>query len=158
MYNLFLLPNQVGNEVETENNAFLFSFSLQSRLWLIFMRFCFPALCWEPRAAALPASTVRVRVGEDATLHCPLLDSASANDSLTVSWYRKPAGHSPQLLLSLRAADGSKAKYGAGVRAHKVSAWPNGTLLLRGSEYSDSAVYYCGASHGLEQDRKQPED
>ncbi|XP_050923755.1 secreted immunoglobulin domain 1 [Lates calcarifer] len=138
---------------------------------LILVSLC--GLCWEHRAAALPASTVQVRVGEDATLHCPLLDtstttsttstmtvntttSSAPSTSSNLSWYRKAAGQSPQLLLTMRSAGGSRVKYGSGVRPDKVSAAADGSLLLRRSEQSDAAVYYCGLSQGPEpRDRKQ---
>ncbi|GAA6226267.1 secreted immunoglobulin domain 1 [Lates japonicus] len=133
---------------------------------LILVSLC--GLCWEHRVAALPASTVQVRVGEDATLHCPLLDtstttmtvnattSSALSTSSNLSWYRKAAGQSPQLLFSMRSSGGSRVKYGSGVRPDKVSAAADGSLLLRRSEQSDAAVYYCGLSRGQEpRDRKQ---
>lgn len=102
------------------------------------------------RAAALPASTVQVRVGEDATLQCPLLDASNAAAAApsTLSWYRKLRGQGPQLLLSFRSTDSRKVKYGAGVGPQKVAAAADGSLLLRGSQQSDSAVYYCSVSRG----------
>ncbi|XP_068175848.1 secreted immunoglobulin domain 1 isoform X3 [Antennarius striatus] len=59
-------------------------------------------------ATVPPASTVKVRVGEDATLQCPLLDANSPSsraDPPTISWYRVAPGQSPQLLLSIRSTD-----------------------------------------------------
>ncbi|XP_074493070.1 secreted immunoglobulin domain 1 [Sebastes fasciatus] len=38
-------------------------------------------LWWEQHAAALPTSTVQVRVGEDVILQCPLLDASTVNAS-----------------------------------------------------------------------------
>ncbi|XP_070764949.1 secreted immunoglobulin domain 1 [Enoplosus armatus] len=104
---------------------------------------------WGRHATALPASTVQVRVGEDTTLQCPLLDAS--NVSSTLSWYRKAAGQSPQLLLTFKSTNTSNVKYGSGVGPDKVSAAADGSLLLRGSQQSDSAVYYCGISWGDEQ-------
>lgn len=107
------------------------------------------------RVATLP--TVLVGVGEDATLHCPLLDGSNGTsdpaDPATISWYRKAAGNGPTLLLSLSPANGSVVRYGDGVSPQKVSAAANGSLVLHGSEQSDSAVYYCGVSHGSEQNK-----
>ncbi|XP_038142034.1 secreted immunoglobulin domain 1 [Cyprinodon tularosa] len=110
----------------------------------------------QQQAATLPESTILVGVGEDAVLQCPLLDryngtTASPTAGLaTLSWYRKTAGHRPTLLLSLSPVNGSIVRYGDGVSPDKVSAAANGSLLLRGSEQTDSAVYYCGISHGSE--------
>ncbi|KAL7397634.1 hypothetical protein ABVT39_025462 [Epinephelus coioides] len=121
----------------------------------------------EQPASALPASTVQVRVGENATLQCPLLDAFNASTTnasnttaisaaySTLSWYRKTAGQSPELLLTIRPADESNVKYGAGVGPDKVSAAANGSLLLHNSEQSDSAVYYCGITQG-EDPKKKP--
>ncbi|XP_061594989.1 secreted immunoglobulin domain 1 [Cololabis saira] len=111
-----------------------------------------------PGAAAV-ASTVRVRAGEDATLHCPLLDGSGASGApaagpTTISWYRKAPGRGPELLLSLASTNGSQLRYGDGVHPGKVSATAGGSLLLlRGSEQSDAAVYYCGVSHGSDHKR-----
>ncbi|XP_045898318.1 secreted immunoglobulin domain 1 [Micropterus dolomieu] len=101
--------------------------------------------------AALPTSTVQVRVGEDATLQCPLLDASNASNASTLSWYRKAAGQSPQLVLTIRSTNTSNVKYGSGVGPEKVSAAADGSLLLRGSQQNDSAVYYCGISQGHDQ-------
>ncbi|XP_070688736.1 secreted immunoglobulin domain 1 isoform X2 [Pempheris klunzingeri] len=101
----------------------------------------------EQGAAAPPYPTVQVRVGEDVTLQCPLLAAPPVAPSV-LSWYRQTAGRRPQLLLSFRTADPSHARYGAGVRPLKVSAAADGSLLLRGSQRSDAAVYYCGISQG----------
>ncbi|XP_037553730.1 immunoglobulin lambda-1 light chain-like [Nematolebias whitei] len=103
-------------------------------------------------SAAPPAPTVHVRAGEDATLQCPLLDGSNITavdppaGPSTVSWYRKAAGQGPELLVSFSSANGS-VRYGGGVGPDKVSAAADGALLLRGSDRSDSAVYYCGLSH-----------
>ncbi|XP_051803318.1 secreted immunoglobulin domain 1 [Acanthochromis polyacanthus] len=113
--------------------------------------------------ATLPTSTVQVSVGEDAILQCPLMNASNASKSTTaaptarstLSWYRKPAGQGPQLLLTIRSSDGSHVRYGDGVGPDKVSATANGSLLLRGSQQSDSAVYYCGISQGDEH-QKEP--
>ncbi|XP_070816880.1 secreted immunoglobulin domain 1 [Chaetodon trifascialis] len=105
-------------------------------------------------AAAPPAFTVQVRVGEDATLRCPLLDAAGAAAASTLSWYRKSAGQGPQLLLSLRSTGSRRVTYGSAVDPQKVLAAADGSLLLRGAERDDSAVYYCGVSHG-DADRKR---
>lgn len=116
----------------------------------------------EQHAAALPASTVQVRVGEDATLQCPLLDASNATTTpaataavpSTLSWYRKAAGQSPQLLLTFRSHNTSDVKYGSGVDPDKVSAAADGSLMVLGSQQSDSAVYYCGITQGDKQRKK----
>ncbi|KAG7234318.1 hypothetical protein INR49_005083, partial [Caranx melampygus] len=101
------------------------------------------------QAAALPlVSTVQVRVGEDATLQCPLLASTRAVNNSTLSWYRKVEGGSPQLLLTIKSRDGFAVRLGTGVGPEKVSAAADGSLLLRRSDHKDSAVYYCGISQG----------
>ncbi|KAM4547897.1 secreted immunoglobulin domain 1 [Odontesthes bonariensis] len=102
-------------------------------------------------AAVPPASTVRVGVGENVTLRCPLLDDLSATASTppsVISWYSKAAGQGPRMLLTLMTSDRLRVKYGDGVRADKMSAAADGSLLLLGSEERDSAVYYCGRSRG----------
>ncbi|KAL6107652.1 uncharacterized protein ACO6RY_18378 [Pungitius sinensis] len=113
---------------------------------------------WEPHAAAAaasPTSPVRVRVGQDAALWCPLLDAASTNASSTnasstLSWYRTAAGRRPELLLSFRSTNASDVKYGAGVGPGKASAKADGSLLLLNATRSDSAVYYCAVTRGGE--------
>lgn len=92
-------------------------------------------------------------MGEDARLHCPLLDNTCAVDNSTLSWYRKVEGGSPQLLLSIRSTDGSRVRLGTGLGPEKVSAAEDGSLLLRRSDHEDSAVYYCGISQGGEDKR-----
>ncbi|XP_075209513.1 T cell receptor beta variable 12-5 [Parambassis ranga] len=104
--------------------------------------------------AALPASIVQVRVGQDVALQCPLLDaqtnttSAAPAGPSTLSWYRKAAGRGLELLLTFRSSNTSDVKYGGAVRPDRVSAAADGALLLHGSEHSDAAVYYCGVSQG----------
>lgn len=105
----------------------------------------------QQRVTSLPSSTVQVRLGDDATLQCPLLDASDTTAApSTLSWYRKAAGQGPQLLLSFRSTNSSNMKYGTGVDPEKVSAAADGSLLLRGSQRSDSAVYYCSRSRGDE--------
>ncbi|CAK6984769.1 secreted immunoglobulin domain 1 [Scomber scombrus] len=72
-----------------------------------------------------------------------------------LSWYRKSAGRSPQMLLSFRTSNSSNVTFGSGVRPEKLSVSSDGALLLRGSEQSDSAVYYCGISLGEEEKKKK---
>ncbi|XP_041862922.1 secreted immunoglobulin domain 1 [Melanotaenia boesemani] len=114
---------------------------------------------FQQHVATWPAPTVQVRVGENVSLQCPLLDSSnstmatSTSDEAapaTLSWYRKTAGLGPMLLLSLMPSNGSHVKYGNGIDPEKVSATANGSLLLQGSKESDSGVYYCGISYGSE--------
>ncbi|XP_071396941.1 uncharacterized protein [Centroberyx affinis] len=90
----------------------------------------------------MPAETVRVRAGGDATLTCPL----PAGGASTLSWYQQAAGRSPRLVLNYRSTRGPTVTYGSGFSPGKFSAGADGSLLLRGSEESDSAVYYCGVS------------
>lgn len=119
---------------------------------------CSKGLWGEQRAASLLASTVQVRVGEDATLQCPLLDASDANPPAvpsTLSWYRMAAGRGPELLLSIRTSSSSNVKFGSGVGPDKVLAAADGSLLLRAPQRSDSAVYYCGISQGDEQQKKK---
>ncbi|KAK1896782.1 T cell receptor beta variable 11-1 [Dissostichus eleginoides] len=140
---------------------------------------------WQQHVSALQASTVQVRYGEDAILQCPLMDafsnvssntfasssassnassnaSSSASSSVsfsassTLSWYRKAAGRSPELLLSFRSSDVSNVTYGPGVSPDKVSASVDGSLLLHDSRLNDSAVYYCGLTRGEEKKRATP--
>ncbi|XP_040039781.2 secreted immunoglobulin domain 1 [Gasterosteus aculeatus] len=123
---------------------------------LVGLILCFSSFRWEPHAAAaLPASPVRVRVGEDAALRCPLLDAStnasstnasSTNASSTLSWYRTAAGRRPELLLAFRSTNASDVKYGAAVGPGKVSAGADGSLLLLDATWSDSAVYYCAVT------------
>ncbi|XP_060889955.1 secreted immunoglobulin domain 1 [Labrus mixtus] len=112
--------------------------------------------------SALPASTLHVRVGDEVTLHCPLLDTDNTTTAapallspappgpapFTISWYRKRTGQRPQLLLSFRSTNRSDVKYGAGIRPDRVSAAADGMLRMLGSQQSDAAVYYCGISQG----------
>ncbi|XP_069578535.1 secreted immunoglobulin domain 1 [Brachyistius frenatus] len=98
---------------------------------------------------APPPPTVQVRVGEDAVLQCPLLAVSNVSSIPSVlSWYRTVPGRRPELLLSVRSSAGSALTYGDGLGPHKVSPAAGGSLLLRRSERSDSAVYYCGISRG----------
>ncbi|KAF7645807.1 hypothetical protein LDENG_00197790 [Lucifuga dentata] len=96
----------------------------------------------ERRAATQPAAALRVRLGENFTLPCPLLVGPSS----TLSWYRKSGGQSPQLLVSFRPRDVSKVTYGFGVHPDKVVVGGDGSMLLRNTEESDSAFYYCGVT------------
>ncbi|XP_074383838.1 Ig kappa chain V-III region PC 2485/PC 4039 [Oreochromis niloticus] len=113
-------------------------------------------------AAVDPSSTIQVRLGENATLQCPLLDTSNftvlttttaPTAPTTLSWYRKAPGQGPQLLVSLKSMDRLKVKYGNGVPRSKVSIAADGSLVVQGSKQSDSAVYYCGISRG--DDRKK---
>ncbi|RVE73755.1 hypothetical protein OJAV_G00034500 [Oryzias javanicus] len=105
----------------------------------------------------MPASTLWVRAGENATLYCPLLEaSQSAKSSPTasiISWYRTAAGQGPQMLLTVKPFS-TNVKYGAGVHPEKVSAGVNGSLMLSGFQQNDSAVYFCGMSHGTKPEKK----
>ncbi|XP_068175849.1 secreted immunoglobulin domain 1 isoform X4 [Antennarius striatus] len=103
-------------------------------------------------ATVPPASTVKVRVGEDATLQCPLLDANSPSsraDPPTISWYRVAPGQSPQLLLSIRSTD---VRPGPGGEAGRFTGGPDGSMRLSASRRSDSAVYYCSITEGRQQE------
>uniref|UniRef100_A0A0F8C8A7 Survival motor neuron protein n=1 Tax=Larimichthys crocea TaxID=215358 RepID=A0A0F8C8A7_LARCR len=92
-----------------------------------------------------------VRLGQDATLRCPLL----ASNASTLSWYRKAVGRGPELVLSVRSSRSPPVRFGSGLGPEKVSAAADGSLVLLGSQRSDSAVYYCGVSYGgPDRDRK----
>ncbi|XP_029904665.1 proline-rich protein 36-like [Myripristis murdjan] len=122
----------------------------------------------ESHAAVLPPDTLRVTPGDDATLRCPLLAGpapaynpahtpGSGPAPVLVSWYRQRAGRGPGLILSFRLANVSAARYGVDFGPDKVRGGANGSLLLRGSQQSDAAVYYCGLS-GEEPEKKKQQD
>ncbi|KAF6722038.1 Ig kappa chain V-III region VH [Oryzias melastigma] len=106
----------------------------------------------------MPTSTLWVRAGENATLYCPLLDAPqhtkSSPTASIISWYRTAAGQGPQMLLTVGPSSTPNVKYGAGVRPEKVSAGVNGSLMLSGFQQNDSAVYFCGMSHGTKPEKK----
>ncbi|XP_041647274.1 secreted immunoglobulin domain 1 [Cheilinus undulatus] len=120
-------------------------------------------VCLSQHVPALPASTLHVRVGENITLHCPLLNTTNTTATTaappdlslhglapsTISWYRKPEGQGPQLLLSFRSTNRSEVTYGTGICSDKISAAANGSLRLHGSQSNDTGVYFCGVSQGL---------
>ncbi|KAM7409791.1 hypothetical protein PAMA_001334 [Pampus argenteus] len=116
-----------------------------------FLRVC--VLLLSLSGCCIATLAVQVRVGDDVTLQCPLMVSSSTSPS-TLSWYRKAAGLSPQLLLSFRTTDTSNVTFGSRVCPEKLSVSSDGSLLLRDSKQSDSAIYYCGVSHGQEQKKK----
>ncbi|XP_078101040.1 uncharacterized protein LOC144513739 [Sander vitreus] len=144
---------------------------MESELFAVILLSLSGVLCWPPTVApptvapptvapptvapptvAPTTSGVLVRVGENVTLRCPLLDAADApppcSRKWTVSWYRKCAGRRLQLLLSVRCAAAFDVAYGAGLSPEKVSAAADGSLLLTNSSQSDSAVYYCSMTQG----------
>ncbi|XP_039984082.1 secreted immunoglobulin domain 1 [Xiphias gladius] len=149
------MKRSAGLKNNSSSSSFLCQLKMESALVCLIL-VSLSGFRWGHPAAAPPAATVEVRVGEDATLHCPLLDQSNAA-SATLSWYKKAAGRGPQLLLTMRSADSSHVKYGSGVRPDKVSAAADGSLLLRRSEQSDSAVYYCAVSQGGRLPQKGPE-
>uniref|UniRef100_A0A8D3B3Q7 Ig-like domain-containing protein n=1 Tax=Scophthalmus maximus TaxID=52904 RepID=A0A8D3B3Q7_SCOMX len=91
-------------------------------------------------------------IGEEATLRCPLLAGAALTGSASLSWYRKRAGRSPELLLTLSS---SQVRRGADVQPDKVSAAADGSLRLRRLELSDTAAYYCSVTEGAEQQKEE---
>lgn len=107
--------------------------------------------------------TVHVRPGQAAVLHCPLLaapggavstsSTRSPSQSYTLSWYRQVwEGQSPELLLALRTGpDGSQVRLSPGFGSERVTATADGSLQLRAPQRSDTAVYYCSLSLGVEE-------
>lgn len=103
-------------------------------------------------------STVQVKVGQDATLQCPLLEASDANPIAgfsILSWYRKTAGGGPELLLSIRASGSFNMTFGSGFGPNKVSAAADGSLLLLAFQRRDSAVYFCSISQGDKNQRDE---
>ncbi|XP_062419500.1 secreted immunoglobulin domain 1 [Pungitius pungitius] len=140
----------VSTSNNNNNSSFISQWMMES-LPVFLILLSISSFRWEPHpAAASPASPVRVRVGQDAALWCPLLDAASTNASSTLSWYRTAAGRRPELLLSFRSTNASDVKYGAAVGPGKASAKADGSLLLLNATRSDSAVYYCAVTWGGE--------
>lgn len=118
--------------------------------------------------------TVQVRPGQAAVLHCPLLTASggavpsflsstsstrspspthSHSPSFTLSWYRQVwEGQSPELLLSLKTSpDGSHVQLGPSFGSDQVTALADGSLQLSAPQRSDTAVYYCSLSRGVEE-------
>lgn len=89
---------------------------------------------------------MKVSVGEEVTLHCPLLDRASG----TLSWYRKLPGQGPELVLS--TGSGLGLKFGSGLGPGRVRATADGALVLPAARRSDSGFYFCCVSR--EQEKK----
>lgn len=109
-----------------------------------------------------PPVTVQVRPGQAAVLHCPLLTASggaepspasSPTRSFTLSWYRQVwEGQSPELLLALKTGpDGSQVRLGPGFGSERVTATADGSLQLSAPQRSDTAVYYCSLSLGVEE-------
>lgn len=107
---------------------------------------CFVGVWSELPVPSLLASTVQVKAGEDAILHCPLMNGSHGALS-TLSWYRQAAGRRPELLLSFRTSYSSDVRFGSGFGPDKVAAGANGSLLLSTPQLSDTAVYYCSLGH-----------
>ncbi|XP_036833847.1 secreted immunoglobulin domain 1 [Oncorhynchus mykiss] len=98
--------------------------------------------------------SLSVKVGEDATLNCPL----STNCSMaTVSWYKQSQGERPELVLSYHLTNTSHVLYGHGFHPNKITVQTNDSrplhqhqLLIHGSKENDMAVYFCGLTEGFE--------
>lgn len=140
--------------------AFVLMFPLYFLLFclLVVFYFFFLSLGFQQHVLTMPTSTLWVRPGENATLYCPLLDTLHRNKSSptasTISWYRTAAGQGPQMLLTVMPSNTPNVTYGAGVCPGKVSVGVNGSLLLRGFQQNDSAVYFCGMSQGSKPEKK----
>lgn len=120
-------------------------------IWPSCWMYCLKGLQGEQCVPPLMVPTVQVKVGEDATLQCPLLDAFDANPNAgfsILSWYRKTAGGGPELLLSIRASGSPNMTFGLGFGPDKVSAAADGSLLLLAFQRRDSAVYFCSISQG----------
>ncbi|TNM88100.1 hypothetical protein fugu_006321 [Takifugu bimaculatus] len=94
------------------------------------------------------ASTVKVRVGGDVTLQCPLLLTAGK----TLSWYRMLSGQGPELVLSTRSR--SDLKFGPSFGPKRVRMTADGSLVLQAAQRSDSGVYFCSVAPKHEQEKK----
>ncbi|CAF90492.1 unnamed protein product [Tetraodon nigroviridis] len=100
--------------------------------------------------------SVAVRVGENVSLRCPLLDTTRG----TLSWYRQLPGQSPELVLSTRSSSG--VKFGSSFGPGRVSTAADGSLQLSAAQPSDSGLYFCSTSRGPEREggdeaaREQP--
>lgn len=106
--------------------------------------------------------TVQVRPSQVAVLHCPLLVTSGGTSSSfpsssssfsTLSWYRQVwEGQSPELLLSLRTGpSGSQVQLGPGFGSKQMTATADGSLQLSAPQRSDTAVYFCSLSLGMEE-------
>ncbi|XP_062306177.1 secreted immunoglobulin domain 1 [Osmerus eperlanus] len=96
------------------------------------------------------SSKLSVRMGENATLDCPL--PISFNKS-TFSWYKQRHAERPELILSYPVTNISLVIYGQGFQPDKFTARLGKSgphlhqLLIQGSTESDTAVYYCGLGY-----------
>lgn len=91
---------------------------------------------------------MKVRVGGDVTLQCPLLFTAGK----TLSWYRMLSGQGPELVLSIRFR--SDLKFGPNFGPDRVWMSADGSLLLRAAQRSDSGFYFCSVALKDEQEKK----
>lgn len=83
---------------------------------------------------------MKVSVGGDVTLQCPLLLTAGR----TLSWYRMLSGQGPELVLSARSR--SDLKFGPSFGPERVWMAADGSLVLRAAERSDTGVYFCSVA------------
>lgn len=81
-----------------------------------------------------------VRVGEDVSLHCPLLDTSGG----TLSWYRKLPGQGPELILSTRSS--SEVKFGPSFGPERAWTAADGSLVLHAAQRGDAGLYFCSIS------------
>lgn len=93
-----------------------------------------------------------VRVGEDVSLHCPLLETPSG----TLSWYRKFPGRPPELILSTRP--GWDGRFGPTFGPDRVRSAADGSLVLQAVQRRDAGFYFCSrhTSRRSKQEMMQP--
>lgn len=91
---------------------------------------------------------MKVRVGGDVTLQCPLLLIAGK----TLSWYRMLSGQGPELVLSARSR--SDLKFAPSFGPERVGMAADGSLVLQAAQRSDSGVYFCSVTLQDQQEKK----
>lgn len=97
------------------------------------------------------ARSLSLSPGQTAVLDC----SIERDSGELVSWYKQSPGDAPQFVLSHYHTNSSAANYGSGFSSERFTAGAKDPLtyqlMIRSVEWSDVAVYYCGAwisAHG----------
>ncbi|MGH0120766.1 UNVERIFIED_CONTAM: hypothetical protein FKN15_027132 [Acipenser sinensis] len=97
------------------------------------------------------ARSLSLSPGQTAVLDC----SIERDSGELVSWYKQSPGDAPQFILSHHHTNSSAANYGSGFSSERFTAGAKDPLtyqlVIRSVEWSDVAVYYCGAwtsAHG----------